>query len=263
MFRRSLRVLSLINSSVEGRVGIVRLNRPDALNALCTPLVNEMAAKIEEFDQNDNIGCIVLTGEGKAFAAGADIKEMKDMDFSEVYRTNLFGDMVKVRNAKTPIIAAVNGFALGGGCELAMLCDIIYASEKAKFGQPEIKLGTIPGIGGTQNLTKLIGKSRAMEWVLTGEIYSAQEALQAGLVARVYPHDEFIPKVMEQAAKIASYSRVTSELAKVAVNQALELGISDGLHFEKRLFQSTFGTKDKMEGMSAFAEKRQPTWSHA
>eukprot|EP01064_Diplonema_japonicum_P004651 TRINITY_DN1304_c2_g1_i2.p1 TRINITY_DN1304_c2_g1~~TRINITY_DN1304_c2_g1_i2.p1 ORF type:complete len:282 (+),score=99.59 TRINITY_DN1304_c2_g1_i2:55-846(+) len=262
MFRQTARVLSLITSKVEGRVGIVGLNRPEALNALSTPLVNEMAAKIEEFDQSNDIGCIVLTGEGKAFAAGADIKEMKDMDFSEVYRTDLFGDMKKVRAAKTPIIAAVNGFALGGGCELAMLCDIIYASEKAKFGQPEIKLGTIPGIGGTQNLTKLIGKSRAMEWVLTGDVYSAEEALKAGLVAKVFPHDELFAKALEQATKIAGYSRVTTELAKVAVNEALELGISDGLHFEKRLFQSTFGTKDKIEGMNAFAEKRQANWSH-
>eukprot|EP01063_Lacrimia_lanifica_P017766 TRINITY_DN24769_c0_g1_i1.p1 TRINITY_DN24769_c0_g1~~TRINITY_DN24769_c0_g1_i1.p1 ORF type:complete len:264 (+),score=133.39 TRINITY_DN24769_c0_g1_i1:55-846(+) len=263
MFRRSLRALSLVNVSTEGRVGLIKLNRPEALNALSTGLVRDLGNQVEAFDADENIGCIVISGEGKAFAAGADIKEMATLDFSDVYRTNLFGDLTKVQNAKTPIIAAVNGFALGGGCELAMLCDIIYASEKAKFGQPEIKLGTIPGIGGTQNLTKLIGKSRAMEWVLTGNIYSAQEAKEAGLAAKVYPADELMAKSMETAALIASYSRVTTEIAKVAVNEALQLGIKDGLHFEKRLFQSTFGTKDKMEGMSAFAEKRAPTWSHA
>ncbi|KAJ9455676.1 putative enoyl-CoA hydratase echA8 [Diplonema papillatum] len=254
---------ALINTSVTGRVGLIKLNRPDALNALNSQLVSELANQVEEYDSSTDIGCIVLTGEGKAFAAGADIKEMMQLDFSEVYRTDLFGDMSKVRAAKTPIIAAVNGFALGGGCELAMLCDIIYASDKAKFGQPEIKLGTIPGIGGSQNLTKLIGKSKAMEWVLTGKMYSAEEAEKAGLVAAVFPHDQLLDKAMENAALIASYSRMATEIAKCAVNQSLELGISDGLNMEKRLFQSTFGTKDKMEGMAAFVEKRAPKWSHA
>eukprot|EP01061_Rhynchopus_euleeides_P043431 TRINITY_DN7585_c0_g2_i1.p1 TRINITY_DN7585_c0_g2~~TRINITY_DN7585_c0_g2_i1.p1 ORF type:complete len:264 (+),score=131.73 TRINITY_DN7585_c0_g2_i1:54-845(+) len=263
MFRRSLVTLSLVKTEVVGRVGVITLNRPGALNALSTELVRDLANQVEEYDNNADIGAIVLTGEGKAFAAGADIKEMAAMDFPTVYKTNLFGEMVKVQRAKTPIIAAVNGFALGGGCELAMLCDIIYASEKAKFGQPEIKLGTIPGIGGTQNLTKLIGKSRAMEWVLTGNVYSAADAEKAGLVAKVFAPEELLPKAMESATTIAGYSSVTTELAKVAVNQALETGISDGLHFEKRLFQSTFGTADKKEGMSAFVEKREPKWTHA
>ena len=221
-------MLSLVNTKVVGRVGVISLNRPEALNALSTALVKDLADQVEAFDQSSDIGCIVLTGEGKAFAAGADIKEMASMDFPTVYKTNLFGDMVKVQRAKTPIIAAVNGFALGGGCELAMLCDIIYASEKAKFGQPEIKLGTIPGIGGTQNLTKLIGKSRAMEWVLTGKVYSAADAEKAGLVAQVYAPEDLLPKAIESATTIAGYSAVTTELAKVAVNQALETGIRYG-----------------------------------
>ena len=234
MLKRTLTALSLVNTRVIGRVGVVSLNRPAALNALSTELVRDLANQVEAFDASADIGCIVITGEGKAFAAGADIKEMAELGFSEVYKTNLFGDLVKVQRAKTPIIAAVNGFALGGGCELAMLCDIIYASEKAKFGQPEIKLGTIPGIGGTQNLTKLIGKSKAMEWVLTGKIYSAEQAEKAGLVAQVFKHDELEAGALEAAATIAGYSSVTAELAKVAVNEAQELGIRYSGEGEKR-----------------------------
>lgn len=265
MFRRSiLRFEAVVKASVQGRVAVAVLNRPKALNALNEQLVSELGEAVSKFDADQNVGCIVITGEGdKAFCGGADIKQMAPMDFSQVYTQQLFGDLNKVRNCRTPIIAAVNGFALGGGCELAMLCDIIYASSKAKFGQPEIKLGTIPGIGGTQNLTKLIGKSRAMEWCLSGDFYTADDALKAGLVAKVFAPEELLPESMKMAEKIAAYSKITSQLAKSAVNQALELGISDGLEFEKRIFQSTFGTKDKMEGMAAFVEKRAPSWSHA
>eukprot|EP01060_Flectonema_neradi_P034459 TRINITY_DN604_c3_g1_i1.p1 TRINITY_DN604_c3_g1~~TRINITY_DN604_c3_g1_i1.p1 ORF type:complete len:267 (+),score=68.74 TRINITY_DN604_c3_g1_i1:60-860(+) len=266
MFRRSLARLSeTVLTSIENDVvGVLKLNRPNSLNALNGELVTTLAKKVREFEADDTISAMVITGEGgKAFAAGADIKEMSAMGYSDVYLGELFGDLIAIRQAKKPIIAAVNGFALGGGCELAMLCDIIYASEKAKFGQPEIKLGTIPGIGGTQNLTKLIGKGKAMEWVLTGRIYSAAEAESAGLVARVFPADELVAESIKTATEIAEYSRLTTAIAKDAVNKSLDLGITEGLHYEKRVFQATFGSKDRAEGMAAFVEKRAPKWSHA
>ncbi len=245
-------------------VVLVELNRPKALNALCKPLCVELGQAISAIEQDSSVRCTVLTGlqGSKAFAAGADIKEMKDLQFQDVFKQNLFGELDVIPRSKKPIIAAVNGFALGGGCELAMMCDIIYASDKAKFGQPEIKIGTIPGIGGSQRLTKLIGKQKAMEWVLTGDIYTAQEAEQAGLVARVIPHEELIPKALEAAKKIAGWSSPVVSLAKEAVNIADETGLAEGLAFEKRVFQSTFATKDQKEGMSAFSEKRDPVYKH-
>ena len=224
IFKLSQTVVASVQNDV---VGVLKLNRPESLNALNGELVRTLAQKVREFEADDSICSMVITGEGdKAFAAGADIKEMSAMNYSDVYLGELFGDLIAIRQAKKPIIAAVNGFALGGGCELAMLCDIIYASEKAKFGQPEIKLGTIPGIGGTQNLTKLIGKGKAMEWVLTGRIYSADEAEKAGLVARVFPAETLLSESVKTATEIASYSRLTTAIAKDAVNKSLDLGIT-------------------------------------
>eukprot|EP01012_Entosiphon_sulcatum_P016149 TRINITY_DN21079_c0_g2_i1.p1 TRINITY_DN21079_c0_g2~~TRINITY_DN21079_c0_g2_i1.p1 ORF type:complete len:277 (+),score=77.54 TRINITY_DN21079_c0_g2_i1:46-876(+) len=248
--------------SPSGKVGILHMNRPHALNALNAAIAKELADRLEELDSDPSVGCIVLTGEGKAFVAGADIKEMAPKTFAEVYNGNLFGDLEKVRQVHKPIIAAVNGFALGGGCELAMMCDIVIASEKAVFGQPEIKLGTIPGLGGTQRLAKAIGKSKCMEWVLTGDQYTAEQAERAGLVSKVVPGDQLLDTAVKMADKIAGYSQPIVRLAKTCVNQAFEVGVTDGLAFEKRSFQSTFGTTDQKEGMRAFVEKRPPNFTH-
>lgn len=247
-----------------GRVALVELNRPKALNALCEQLCRELGQVFAELESDPQVRCTVLTGlqGSKAFAAGADIKEMKDLSFMEVYKQNLFGDLDAVARAKKPIVAAVNGFALGGGCELAMMCDIIYASDKAKFGQPEIKLATVPGIGGTQRLTKLIGRQKAMEWVLTGDMYSAEEAERAGLVARVIEHDKLLEAALATAEKIAQFSSPVVQLAKECVDKADEVGLQEGLAFEKRVFQSTFATEDQKEGMAAFAEKREAQFKH-
>ncbi|KAJ3084967.1 putative enoyl-CoA hydratase, mitochondrial [Quaeritorhiza haematococci] len=244
----------------QGKVGIIRLNRPKALNALSTPLMTELNAAVHEFDQDPNIGAMVLTGTERAFAAGADIKEMSTLTFMDNYKKNFIGSWTRITEARKPIIAAVNGFALGGGCELAMMCDIIYAGDRAKFGQPEIKLGTIPGAGGTQRLTKAVGKARAMDMVLTGEMISATEAQQAGLVARIFPSEKLVEEAVKAATTIASYSQPIVMMAKEAVNKAEELSLAEGLHFERRLFHSTFATKDQKEGMAAFAEKRAPNF---
>jgi enoyl-CoA hydratase/carnithine racemase len=243
-------------------VALLTLNRPSSLNALNDPLAEAIMQALTQCDGNASVGAMVITGEGKAFVAGADIKMMQPLDFSKVYKNDLFSALGRMPSIRKPIIAAVNGFALGGGCELAMMCDIIIASEKAVFGQPEIKLGTIPGLGGTQRLTGLIGKSKAMEWVLTGDQYSAEEAERAGLVARVVKPDQLIPKSVEIAAKIASYSQVTAMIAKEAVNASLETTLEQGLGYEKRCFQSTFGTADRKEGMTAFVEKRKPAFKN-
>ncbi|KAI9325198.1 ClpP/crotonase-like domain-containing protein [Zopfochytrium polystomum] len=245
-----------------GRVGLVTLNRPEALNALSSPLMKDLNAALREFDADDSVGAIVLTGSEKAFAAGADIKEMQPLTMTGNYKKNFIGDWTGIVHIRKPIIAAVNGFALGGGCEVAMMCDIIYAGDKAKFGQPEIKLGTIPGAGGTQRLTSLIGKSKAMELVLTGGHIDAAEAEKAGLVARVFPADKLVDQAVKAASTIASYSLPSVMMAKEAVNKSLELPLTEGLHFERRLFHMTFGTKDQKEGMAAFAEKRAPNWQH-
>ncbi|KAI9349056.1 ClpP/crotonase-like domain-containing protein [Obelidium mucronatum] len=214
------------------------------------------------FDKDDSVGAMVVTGSEKAFAAGADIKEMKDLEFISCYKNNFLGDWTGITSIRKPIIAAVNGFALGGGCEVAMMCDMIYAGDKARFGQPEIKLGTIPGAGGTQRLTSLIGKSKAMHLILTGDMISAQEAEQAGLVAKVFPAESLVDEAVKSAAVIAGYSLPSVVMAKEAVNKSLELSLSEGLHLERRLFQSTFATKDQKEGMAAFAEKRAANFKH-
>ena len=242
-------------------VALIRLNRPKALNALNKALCYELAQAIKQIESDETIKVTVITGSDKAFAAGADIKEMSSMTFMDTYKSNLFGDLDAIPQAKKPIIAAVNGFALGGGCELAMMCDFIVAGDKAKFGQPEIKLGTVPGIGGTQRLTKAIGKAKAMEWNLTGNMYTAQEAEKAGLVSRIVPAEDLVRETLQIASTIASYSSPIAQLAKHLVNKSFETTLAEGLNLEKRTFQSTFATKDQKEGMSAFSEKRTPNFT--
>ncbi|PVD26698.1 hypothetical protein C0Q70_14376 [Pomacea canaliculata] len=240
-------------------VGFIKLNRPKALNALCDGLMSELTVALGEFEQDKTIGCIVITGSERAFAAGADIKEMQQMQtFAETYNSNFLAGWDIVSRCRKPIIAAVNGYALGGGCELAMMCDIIYAGEKAQFGQPEITLGTIPGAGGTQRLIRCVGKSKAMEMVLTGDRISAQEAERAGLVSKVFPVETLVDEAVKTAEKIAGFSKIIVAMCKEAVKSSEELSLSEGLHLEKRLFHTTFGTKDRMEGMTAFVEKRKP-----
>ncbi|XP_060780764.1 enoyl-CoA hydratase, mitochondrial [Neoarius graeffei] len=237
-------------------VGFIQLNRPKALNALCDGLMLEVGKALDTFEQDTEVGAVVITGSERAFAAGADIKEMQNRTFQECFSGNFLAHWNKVSTVKKPVIAAVNGFALGGGCELAMMCDIIYAGEKAQFGQPEILLGTIPGAGGTQRLTRAVGKSLAMEMVLTGDRISAQEARQSGLVSKVFPVDQLVSEAVKCGEKIASNSKLVSAMAKEAVNAAFELTLTEGSRFEKRLFHATFATEDRKEGMSAFVEKR-------
>jgi enoyl-CoA hydratase len=243
----------------KGAVAIVRLNRPKMLNALSFGVFREIAAAIDDLESDDAIGCIVLTGSDKAFAAGADIKEMQPKTFIDMFSsdfTAIGGD--RVAKCRKPTIAAVAGYALGGGCELAMMCDIIIAADTAKFGQPEITLGTIPGIGGTQRLTRAIGKSKAMDLCLTGRMMDAAEAERSGLVSRVVPADKLMDEVMAAAEKIASMSRPTAAMAKEAVNRAFETTLAEGMNVERNLFHATFALDDRAEGMAAFIEKRKP-----
>lgn len=250
------------STASDGKVGIIELNRPKALNALCDPLMQEVISAATEFDQDSKIGAIVLTGSEKAFAAGADIKEMSKQSFVDMYGGDKFGNWGNLTQLSKPIIAAVNGFALGGGCELAMSCDLIIAGEKAKFGQPEIKLGTIPGIGGTQRLVRAIGKSKAMEMVLTGKMIDAQQAERDGLVARVVPVEKLLGEAIATATQIAGFSQPIVKMAKESVNAAFETTLQEGLRYERRLFCSSFATKDQKEGMAAFIEKRDPNFQH-
>jgi len=242
------------------RVGLITLNRPKALNALCDELMWELNDVIEDFEKDNSVRSVVLTGGGRSFAAGADIKQMKDRRFVEVYSGNFLSHWDRVARFTKPIVAAVNGFALGGGCELAMMCDIMYASEKAVFGQPEIKIGTIPGAGGTQRLTRAVGKSRAMEIVLTGDNFSAEEAVAMGLASKVLKPEELLEESIKLADRIAGLSLPIVQMAKEAVNKSQELSLAEGLHMEKRLFHSSFATHDRKEGMTAFAERRDPSW---
>ncbi|XP_072167645.1 enoyl-CoA hydratase, mitochondrial-like [Diadema setosum] len=237
-------------------VGLIRLNRPKALNALCDALMNEVAQALEDFEADKTVGAIVLTGSEKAFAAGADIKEMSSRTFQEVLGANFLASWNRLATTKKPTIAAVHGFALGGGCEIAMMCDIIYAGEKASFGQPEILLGLIPGAGGTQRLPRAVGKSLAMEMVLGGDRITAQQALQAGLVSKVYKTEELLDKAIELADKISRNSKLINALCKEAILTGYDVTLSEGMHFEKRLFHACFGTNDSREGMGAFVEKR-------
>ena len=240
------------------RIALVTINRPDSLNALNQEVMSEVAHVFAEIDRNKDIAVSVLTGEGRAFAAGADIKEMQPQSFSDMYVDDFFGLWDRFAACRKPVIAAVNGFALGGGCELAMMCDIIIASEKAKFGQPEIKLGVTPGMGGSIRLTKAVGKAKAMDMVLTGNMIDGTEAERIGLVSRVVPHETLMDTAMEAAKLIASHSIPSLMAAKEMVGRALELPTTEGVKFERRLFQGLFGTADQKEGMSAFVEKRAP-----
>jgi len=253
------------NILVETRdgVGVITLNRPHALNALCVALIDDLGKALDTFEADDGIGCIVITGSEKAFAAGADIKEMQNKTFMEAYQQDFITQgWERLAEARKPVIAAVAGFALGGGCEIAMMCDMIIAADSAKFGQPEITLGTIPGSGGTQRLTRFVGKSKAMDLCLTGRMMDAEEAERAGLVTRVVPADRLMEETMKTASKIASLSRPAVMMVKEAVDRAYETTLAEGIKFERRLFHSTFATEDQKEGMAAFIEKRKPDWKH-
>src|SRR3954469_4864507 len=240
-----------------GQVGIVTLNRPKQLNALNDQLMDELGAALKAFDADEAIGCIIVTGSEKAFAAGADISVMAKYEFANVYRTEFISrNWETIRSIRKPVIGAVAGFALGGGCELAMMCDIVIAAENAKFGQPEIKIGIIPGAGGTQRLPRALGKSKAMDMVLTARMMDAQEAERCGLVSRVVPLDKLMDEAIAAAIVIADMPRLAAIAAKEAVNRAFESSLSDGVWYERRLFHALFGTEDQKEGMDAFANKR-------
>jgi enoyl-CoA hydratase len=250
-------------TETRGRVGLVTLNRPEALNALNDGLMDELGAALLAFDADESIGAMVLTGSAKAFAAGADITAMKDYAFHDVLRENFVTrNWETIRQVRKPVIAAVAGYALGGGAELAMACDIVIAAEGARFGQPEIKLGVIPGAGGTQRLPRAVGKAKAMDLVLTARMMDAQEAERAGLVSRVVPADKLLDEALAAAATIASYSLHSVILAKEAVNRAYETPLSEGMMFERRLFHALFATEDQKEGMAAFLERRAPQFRH-
>jgi len=242
------------------KVGLIQLNRPDVLNALNIELMIEVVEALEAFDKDPEIGCMVLTGSAKAFAAGADIKEMAEATAIEMLVRDQFGRWDRIRKIKKPIIAAVSGFALGGGCELAMTCDIIIAAESAKFGQPEINLGVIPGAGGTQRLTKAIGKARAMEMILTGKMFGAKEMYEAGLVTKVVDSDVYLDEALAIAKEIASKPTIAVQLAKEAVLKSFDSTIEAGLEFERKNFYLLFASEDKFEGMKAFVEKRKAEW---
>ncbi|MBT2547813.1 enoyl-CoA hydratase [Arthrobacter sp. ISL-65] len=245
-----------------GRVGLVTLNRPEALNALDRTTLEELVAAVSAMDADPGVGAVVITGSGKAFAAGADIKEMADKGYLEMYDADWFRGWEDLTRLRIPLIAAVSGFALGGGCELAMMCDFIIAGDNAKFGQPEINLGVVPGMGGSQRLTRAVGKAKAMDMILTGRFIDAAEAERSGLVARVVPAADTVEEALKAAEVIASKSKPAAMLAKEAVNAAFETGLAQGVLFERRLFHSLFASEDQKEGMAAFAEKRQPEFRH-
>lgn len=246
----------------KGRTGLITLNRPKALNALNLQVMNEVVEAARELDRDPDIGCLVITGSAKAFAAGADIKEMQPRDYMEMYLSDWFTAWDQLAQLRKPTIAAVSGYALGGGCELAMLCDILLASDTAVFGQPEIKLGVIPGIGGSQRLTRAVGKAKAMDLCLTGRNMDAEEAERAGLVSRIVPADELLTKALETAETVAAMSAPVAMMAKESVNRSFETTLAEGVRFERRLFHATFATHDQKEGMSAFVEKRKPDFKH-
>jgi len=250
---------SLVLTDTHGRVGLITLNRPKALNALNDALMDELGAALLAFDANEDIGAIVITGSEKAFAAGADIGAMKDWTYMDVFGADyITRNWETIRKVRKPVIGAVAGYALGGGCELAMMCDILIAADTAKFGQPEIKIGILPGAGGTQRLPRAVGKAKAMDLVLTARMMDAAEAERAGLVSRVVPADKLMEEAMDAATVIASMSLPAVMMAKEAVNRAYEAPLNDGLLFERRMFHSLFGTHDQKEGMTAFMEKRKP-----
>ncbi len=252
-----------ILAETKGKVGVITLNRPQALNALNGQLIDDINAALDGFERDSGIGCIVMTGSEKAFAAGADIKEMHGRTFPGTYLDDKFEDWDRIGRRKKPIIAAVAGFALGGGCELAMMCDFIIAADNAKFGQPEINLGVIPGAGGTQRLTKAVGKAKAMDLILTGRMMNAEEAERSGLVARVVPLVDLMSEALKAADAIAAKSLPSVLMAKESVERAFELALQEGLRFERRVFSSLFATADQKEGMAAFTEKRKPDFKNA
>ncbi|EIK95946.1 enoyl-CoA hydratase/isomerase [Pseudomonas sp. M47T1] len=240
-----------------GRVGLITLNRPEALNALNAQLISELNLALDQLDADRDIGCIVITGSAKAFAAGADIKEMAERTYPQIYLDDLFSETDRIANRRTPMIAAVAGFALGGGCELALMCDFILAADTAKFGQPEIKLGVLPGMGGTQRLTRAVGKAKAMELCLTGRLMDAVEAERAGIVARIVPAAQLLEEALNTAAQIAAKSLPVAMMVKESVNRAFEVSLSEGVRFERRVFHAAFATDDQKEGMAAFIAKRE------
>ncbi|AWY39325.1 enoyl-CoA hydratase [Pseudomonas putida] len=247
---------------IHDRVGLITLNRPQALNALNAQIVSEVNHALDGLEKDPNIGCIVLTGSKKAFAAGADIKEMAELTYPQIYIDDLFSDSDRVANRRKPIIAAVNGFALGGGCELALMCDFILAGDNAKFGQPEINLGVLPGMGGTQRLTRAVGKAKAMEMCLSGRLIGAEEAERCGIVARIVPSDELLDEALKVAALIAKKSLPIAMMVKETVNRAFEVSLSEGVRFERRVFHAAFATQDQKEGMAAFIAKREAEFSN-
>jgi enoyl-CoA hydratase len=252
-----------ITAEVKGRVALITLNRPRQMNALNPKLMQELGAALYGFDADDGVGAILITGGEKAFAAGADIGAMKDFDFQHAFRTDyITRDWEHIRSVRKPVIAAVAGYALGGGCELAMMCDIIIAADNAKFGQPEVNLGVLPGSGGTQRLPRAVGKAKAMDMCLTARMMDAAEAERAGLVSRVVPVDKLMEQALAVAEKIASYSLPVAMMIKESVNRAYETTLSEGVRFERRLFHAAFALDDQKEGMAAFVEKRKPTFRH-
>jgi enoyl-CoA hydratase len=252
-----------VNLKIErdGRVVVVRLNRPEVLNALNAALLDELLAALVPLDKDPGVGCFVITGSDRAFAAGADIGEMSGRSAVDMFAEDFFAGWDTFAALRTPKIAAVAGYALGGGCELAMMCDFVIAADDAKFGQPEIKLGVIPGIGGTQRLTSIVGKAKAMDLILTGRMMPAEEAERCGLVARVVPVENLMPEAIAAAATIASYSKPATMVAREAVERALEVGLTEGMLFERRTFHALFATDDQKEGMQAFLEKRPPRFT--
>lgn len=256
-------VFETILLDIKGKVGLITLNRPQALNALNAQIVSEINQALDQLEADRTIGCIVLTGSQKAFAAGADIKEMAELTYPKIYLDDLFSDSDRIANRRKPIIAAVAGFALGGGCELALMCDFILAADNAKFGQPEINLGVLPGMGGTQRLTRAVGKAKAMELCLTGRFMDAVEAERAGVVARIVPKEELLEEALKVAAVIASKSIPVSMMVKETVNRAFEVSLSEGVRFERRVFHAAFATEDQKEGMAAFIGKREAQFKDA
>jgi enoyl-CoA hydratase len=254
--------MAIIGVETHARTGLIRFNRPEALNAINAALIGELNAALDAFERAPDIGCIVVIGSAKAFAAGADIKEMQGKAYIDALREDFIGDWQHLAKVRKPTIAAVAGFALGGGCELAMMCDLIIAADNAKFGQPEIKLGTMPGCGGTQRLTRAIGKAKAMDLCLTGRLMDAAEAERSGLVARVVPAEKLEAEALSLAAIIAAMPLQAAMLVKESINRAAEMPLEEGLLFERRLFQSLFATQDQKEGMAAFLEKRKPEFKH-
>ena len=252
----------VVLSETKGRVGILTINRPEALNAVNVDVMQQLISKAKAFDVDDAIGCILVTGSEKAFIAGADIKEMQDKTFLEMYEADGPAGWAEFAAIRTPIVAAVSGYALGGGCEIAMMCDVVLAADNAKFGQPEIKLGVIPGWGGTQRMANAIGKAKTMDMVLTGRMMDAEEAERSGLVARVLPLDGFLEAAIKVAEKISGFSKPSTMVGKEAVNRAFETSLQEGILFERRAFYSLFATEDQKEGMSAFAEKRKAEFKH-